>query len=54
MLNTILDIAYNHNELIILLYLVLTAVLLFSRREKANRVFQCAALAVVSVTPGFL
>ncbi len=54
MLNTILDIAYNHNELIILLYLVLTAVLLFSRREKANRVFQCAALAVWFIGTAYL
>ena len=46
MLNTILDIVYNHTELVILLYLVLTAVLMLSRREKANRFFQCAALAV--------
>ena len=54
MLNTILDIAYNHNELIILLYLVLTAVLLFSRREKANRVFQCAVLAVWFIGTAYL
>ena len=54
MLNTILDIAYNHNELIILLYLILTAVLLFSHREKVNRFFHYAALAVRFIATAWL
>ena len=39
-MNTILDFVYNHNGLIVLLWMLLTAVLLFRRLDAANRILQ--------------
>ena len=46
MLNSILDIVYNHNGLLILIHLALTALLLFSGLERENRIYQRIILVI--------
>ena len=54
MLQTVLDIVYNHNGLLILIYLALTALLFFSRLEKINRIYQRVILAVWLIGTAYL
>ena len=54
MLNSILDIVYNHNGLLILIHLALTALLLFSGLERENRIYQRIILAVWLVGTAYL
>lgn len=54
MLQSALDIVYNHNGLLIIIYLVLTALLFFSRLEKINRIYQRVILAVWLIGTAYL
>ena len=53
-MNTILDFVYNHNGLIVLLWMLLTAVLLFRRLDAANRILQGLTLVLWLAATAFL
>ena len=53
-MNTILDFVYNHNGLIVLLWMLLTAVLLFRRLDAANRILQGFTLVLWLAATAFL
>ena len=54
MLNSILDIVYNHNGLLILIHLALTALLMFSGLERENRIYQRIILVIWLVGTAYL
>ncbi len=53
-MNTILDFVYNHNGLIVLLWMLLTAVLMFMRLNTVNRVLQVLTLVLWLAATAFL
>ena len=53
-MNTILDFVYNHNGLIVLLWMLLTAVLLFRQLDAANRILQGFTLVLWLAATAFL
>ena len=53
-MNTILDFVYNHNGLIVLLWMLLTAVLMFRRLNTVNRVLQVLTLVLWLAATAFL
>ena len=53
-MNTILDFVYNHNGLIVLLWMLLTAVLMFRRLNTVNRVLQALTLVLWLAATAFL
>ena len=53
-MNTILDFVYNHNGLIVLLWMLLTAVLIFRRLNTVNRVLQVLTLVLWLAATAFL
>ncbi len=53
-MNTILDFVYNHNGLIVLLWMLLTAVLLFRQLDAANRILQGLTLVLWLAATAFL
>ena len=53
-MNTILGFVYNHNGLIVLLWMLLTAVLMFRRLNTVNRVLQVLTLVLWLAATAFL
>ena len=53
-MNTILDFVYNHNGLIVLLWMLLTAVLILRRLDAPNRILQGLTLVLWLAATAFL